>query len=205
MERAYRAIRKRDLNTLESRTAVDLKINGQDSKKRSKRKDLSLFEEKFRGSPLRHVKREYWPMQSDYSGKSTVTNVSRGESLSQTLSLSSLSRHSKSSILNASIISNVERPRTRAQKVGQRLPYGVVDRPYTTAGISEMRSRKKIVNTVAANADAMAVTALVADLLNGANLTKSFLFWREPFFLLPLLLPSCWARRFASTRHALFH
>ena len=90
-------------------------------------------------------------MQSDYSGKSTVTNVSRGESLSQTLSLSSLSRHSKSSILNASIISNVERPRTRAQKVGQRLPYGVVDRPYTTAGISEMRSRKKDSKCVSGN------------------------------------------------------
>ena len=143
LERAYRAIRKRDLNALESRTAVDLKINGQESKRRSKRKDLSLFEEKFRGSPLRHVKREYWPMQSDYSGKSTITNVSRGEILSQTLSLSSLSRHSKSSILDKSIVSNVERPRTRAQKVGQRLPYGVVDRPYTTAGISGRGSRKK--------------------------------------------------------------
>ena len=151
LERAYRAIRKRDLNALESRTAVDLKINGQDLKKRNKRKDPSLFEEKFRGSPLRHVKREYWPMQSDYSGKSTSTNASHGESLSQTLSLSSLSRHSKSSILNPSIVSNLERPRTRAQKVGQRLPYGVVDRPYTTAGVSGMRSRKKGSKTASGN------------------------------------------------------
>ena len=48
LERAYRAIRKRDLNALESRTAVDLKINGQDSKNEVSEKDLSLFEEKFR-------------------------------------------------------------------------------------------------------------------------------------------------------------
>ena len=36
----------------------------------------------------------------------------------------------------------------------------------------------------AANADAMAVTALVADLLNGANLTKSFLIPARASFLL---------------------
>ncbi len=148
LERAYRAIRKRDLNAFESKTAIDLEVNGNDIQKKRNYKPLSSFEEKFHNSPLRQAKRSYWPMQSDYSTLSseTTNNIHHTQSNSDNfsgMSMSSLSRHSKpSSMLDFTSAANVNRPRTRA-RVGDKLPYGKVVRPYTTAGTSPIKRRSR--------------------------------------------------------------
>ncbi len=143
LERAYRAIRKRDLNALESKTAIDLEINGNEVRKRSHFKPFKSFEEKFHNSPLHHVQRDYWPMQSDYSMLSSDTN---SNTLNNDNSIStawlSLKRNSNtSSMLDFTTAANINRPRTRAQQIGQKLPYGTVVRPYTTADTSPVQRR----------------------------------------------------------------